>query len=237
MVDSNKEIAEKIRDGSYYSDAREWYMRHYLYPIGERTFMIIIAAVMCITFALSASNIKSLMTENEVIPFPINVENSTDYFSFIKPLAQGSEGTQEAVAKYLVTDYLKTREEYFPSDLQGNKLKYKLKKMKSCSSKSVLDEYKNYINELNPYSPIARYGTNTSRSIEIKSFKFIGSDTTSGKAKITFEATTQTDNDTTTNKSLWEATVHFRLPDIETIARTGAPLRFVVNYYKAKLIK
>jgi type IV secretion system protein VirB8 len=237
MSDLNKDIAEKIKDGSYYSDAREWYARHYLFPIGERTLMIIIAAIVTFIFVLSAANIRSLMTENEIIPFPMHVEDSTDYFPYIKPLAERSEGTQEAVARYLVTDYLRTREEYFPADMDGNKLKYKLKKMKSCSSKQVLDEYKNYMNELNPYSPVARYGRVTTRSIEIKSFKFIGSDTTSGKALVNFEATTQVENEKTVNKSLWEATVHFRLPDIETIARTGAPLRFVVKYYNARLVK
>ncbi|MCE3233339.1 MAG: ptlE, partial [Rickettsiaceae bacterium] len=224
--DTNKEIAEKIRDGSYYTDAREWYTRQYLYPITERTFLVIIASVVCFVFILSVANIKSLITENPIIPFPIKVENAADYFSFIKPLSQNSENTQEAVAQHLIEDYLRTREEYIPSEMRGDKLKHKLKKIKSSSSKTVLDEYKNYMSELNPYSPVIRYGDDTTRSINIKSFKFIGNDAASGKAHITFESVTKKPNEEPENKSLWEATVLFRLPDIETIAHTGAPLRF-----------
>jgi type IV secretory pathway component VirB8 len=212
-------------------------MRKYIYPISERTLMIMITGVVLVIFLLSTSNIKSLITENPLIPFPIKVEDSVDHFSYIKPLAERSESTQEAVARYLIQDYLVTREEYLPADIQSNKLKYKLKKIKSSSSKQVLEEYKNYMNELNPYSPIVRYGDNTTRTITIKSFKFLGNDTASGKAVVTFEAETQKDNEEAKNKSLWEATVLFRLPDIETIARTGAPLRFLVKYYKATLIK
>lgn len=236
-MDINKDIAEKIRDGSYYNDALEWYMRKYIYPISERTLMIMITAVVAVIFLLSASNIKSLITENPSIPFPIKVEDSVDHFSYIKPLAKPSESTQEAVARYLVEDYLMTREEYIPEDVRNNKLKYKLKKIKSSSSKQVLEEYKNYMSELNPYSPIVRYGDSTTRNITIKSFKFLGSDATSGKAVVTFEAETQKDGEEAKSKSLWEATVLFRLPDIETVARTGSPLRFLVKYYKAKLVK
>jgi type IV secretory pathway component VirB8 len=237
MVDANKEIAKKIKDGSYYNDAIDWYARRYLYPITERTALIFFASVMCFALLISSLNIKSLITENEILPFPIYVDNTTDYFSIISPLAKNFDSTQEAVARYLVIDYLKSREEYSYESMQGDKLKYRLKKMKSSSSKQVLDEYKNYINPLNPYSPVVRYADHTNRQITIQSFDFIGQDTTTGKAKIIFEAVEQNEKDGSATKSLWEATVHFRLPDIETIARTGAPLRFLVKYYMAKPVQ
>jgi type IV secretory pathway component VirB8 len=237
MPDSHEEIAAKIKDGSYYEDALAWYMRRFVYPVTERTYLIIISGILIFAFAISAMNISTLVGENEEIPFPIQVENSTDYFSVIKKLADSSETTQDAVAKYLIIDYLKTREEYFYSEMRGDKLKYKIRKIKSSSSKQVVNEYQNYINDLNPYSPIARYGNQTTRAIEIRSFKFLGNDTTVGKAVVRFEAITQSRNEKEEKRRLWEANIHFRLPDIETIARTGAPLRFLVNYYKAQPVR
>ncbi len=231
-LENKEDIATKIRDGSYFQDAREWYFKHYLYPVNEMTSMIIVASVFAFLCFISVINIKSLISENPKVPFIIKVPNSTDYFSVIKPLAENSQNTQEAIASYLITDYLKTREEYFQEEWNTQKIKYRLKKVKGSSARDILEEYKNYMSETNPYSPLVRYRDTTERTIEIKSINFLSSDTSSGKAKVVFEANTKDKATKEENKSLWEATVHFRLPDIETIAKTGAPLRFLVKYYK-----
>ena len=31
--------------------------------------------------------------------------------------------------------------------------------------------------------------------------------------------------------SQWQALIHFRIPNIETIAKTESPMRFIVKYY------
>ncbi len=239
MVDVNKEVAEKIRDGSYYKDAREWYFRHYLFPVTERLYVLIIAVLVTFLFTISVQNIYALHSENEVeTPIIIKAEDSTSYFSMIKPLAKKSDSTQDAVSRYLISDYLRTREEYNYREMQeGNKLRYNLKKIKSSSSKNVLNEYRSYMNETNPYSPITRYKDHTNRAITIQSFNFTDNTSGSGKAKIIFEATEKKRGAEAESKSLFEATVHFRLPDIETISKTGAPLRFLINYYNAKPAK
>jgi len=248
MTNYDKEIADKIKDGSYFTDAREWYMRQYLYPITERSFLIIVTVILVACCVFLVLNFTAIREHNSEMALPIKVDNSYDYFSVIKPIASYEETTQEAVARYLVNHYVTTREEYFPSEILTKEYKYRIKKMKSSSSKKVLNEYQNYMNSLNPYSPVSRYEDHTSREIAIKSFNFDGDDKTSGKVRVLFEATEiarentdgtkmNSDDDAKIKKSLWEATVHFKLPDIETIARTGAPLRFIVKYYRARLVK
>lgn len=237
MANVHKEVAEKIKDGSYYSDAREWYARKYLYPMTERAFLFFIAAVIGTIFIISIQNIQFLLRDDDPTPIIIKADNSTDYFSVIKPLANEHGTTQGAVAKYLLKDYIQTRENYSYNENTVKNLRHNLKKIKGSSSKTVLNEYKNYMDETNPYSPIVRYKNHTSRSVEIKSLSFADGQASSGKAKIVFEATTTNKKTKEQDKSLWETTIHFRLPDIETLARTGAPLRFLVKYYKAKPIK
>lgn len=243
MIDENAEIAEKIRNGSYYTDARDWYMRRYLYPISERSFLIIVAIILLTALLLSSTNTSSISVENNERPFIVPVEDSMDHFSLIKPLAKSSESAQEAIAKYFIIDYLRTREEYIPAEMHGKKLQYKIKKIKSSSSKQVQTEYQNYMNYQNPYSPTTRYKDHTSRSIDIRSVHFDKDDPKSGKVRVIFKATTKKRPDGVNNTkeekndSMWEATIHFRLPDIETIAKTQAPLRFLVKYYRAKLIE
>lgn len=236
MENIHTEIAGKIRDGSYYKDAREWYARHYLFPITERSFLIITTAVLTVMFTISVMNISLISGVSEEIPFPIKIENTTDYFPYIKPIAEQSDDTQSAVARYLISEYIKAREEYSYHDNKQGKLKQVLKHVKSSSAKEVLDEYQNYMSVTNPYSPIIRYGDNIERTIEIKSFKFLSGDRNSGKVAVKFEAGEKERGKKDIQKTMWEATVHFRLPDIETIARTGAPLRFLVKYYRVKLL-
>ena len=239
MDNLDEYIAKKIEDGSYYHEARQWYMRKYIYPISERSFLIILTIILFSTFTASVINTSSLSSSDKELPLPIEVENTTDYYSVIKPLASSNEGAQDAIAKYFIIDYIRTREEYFPEKMQGKDLQYQLKKIKSSSAKKVLNEYQAYMNNANPYSPIARYRNHTTRNIEITSFKFANNDPSSGKATAGFMATTGKKDDPSVkeNKTLWEATIHFRLSDVETIAYNEAPLRFLVKYYRAKIVK
>lgn len=233
MSHDRQEIAEKIRDGSYFTDASSWYAGKYLYPVTERSMMFAFTIATLLALIPIASLLNTSIQTNNTIPFPIYVADSTSHFSVIKPLAQSDESAQTAIARYLITDYIKSREEYIYKNVSGEKLKRLLKKIKSSSAKQVLNEYVSYMSENNPYSPLTRYKDRINRFIEIKSLSFLDNDQTSGKAKVIFEATESSD-DEKKQVSLWEVTLNFRLPDIATIARTGAPLRFLVGYYRAK---
>lgn len=233
MSNDRQEIAEKIRNGSYFTDANNWYAGKYLYPVTERSMMFVFAIATFLSLIPIASLLHTTIQTNNKIPFPIYAADSTDHFSVIRPLAQSDESAQTAIAKYLITDYIRSREEYVYKNINGEKLKKLLKKIKSSSAKQVLNEYIGYMSENNPYSPLTRYKDHTNRFIEIKSLSFLDNDQTSGKAKVIFEAT-ESSNDDNKQVSLWEVTINFRLPDIATIARTGAPLRFLVGYYRAK---
>jgi type IV secretory pathway component VirB8 len=256
MNDLEKEIADRIRDGSYFDDGHDWYMKQYLNAVTERSFLIILAIVFFSCAVLLIINWRSIIEQTPQVELPIKVPHTQEYFSYIKPIADKDEGTQEAMAKYFIRHYINAREQYYPEEMRGEEFEYKMKKIKSSSSKKVLNEYINYMNDLNPYSPISRYKDHTTRKIKIRKFNFIGDDMTTGRVKVIFDAIVterkkteqqllqESEDDTKKKKnndnkttSRWEATVHFRLPDIETIARTGAPLRFIVKYYRARLIK
>ncbi len=234
MSSERQEIADKIRDGSYYTDARNWYSIKYLYPISERSMMFLFTIVALFALIPIALLFHNIAQTNNQVPFPINVPDSTYHVSVIRPLAKKSETAQEAVAKYLISDYVKSREEYIHQNVTADNLKKLLKKIKSSSAKPILNEYVSYMNENNPYSPLIRYKDHTNRFIKIKSLSFLDHDQTSGKAKVIFEATEESIG--TIKKSTWEVAINFRLPDVATIARTGAPLRFIVGYYRAKLL-
>ena len=233
MLNERQEIGRKVRDGSYFSDALGWYNEKYLYLVTERSmmFMFAVAAV----FALIPISSLFIKTSDPIIrvPFPIYVADSTEHYSVIRPLEAVDESPQMAIAKYLIQDYVKSREEYIYKNINADSLRNLLKKIKFSSSKQVLNEYVGYISESNPYSPLVRYKYYTNRYIDIQSISFLGGDQMSGKAKVIFEAK-EVANDGIANTNKWEVILNFRLPDIVTIAKTGAPMRFVVGYYRVK---
>jgi len=237
MADHDKEIIQKIKDRSYFDDAYSWYESRYLYPITERSYALLMAAGMVFLLVISINNIRSLLGEDRDIPIIIKTNNAYQYIPVIQSLGEYYDTPQDAVSTYLIKDYVKTREEYLYKEMlrkKDGKLKYNLRKIKSSSSKTVLNEYKGYMSDTNPYSPVVRYKNHTDRTIEFKSFAFSDNTSETGKAYITFEAFVTKKGEKTKSEGMFEVTVHFRLPDIETIAKTGAPLRFLVKYYKAK---
>jgi type IV secretory pathway component VirB8 len=234
MLDTHK-ITKKMKDGSYFEDAKDWYFQKYVFPITERAMVFFAAGFVLIMACIIAINIRLLISVPERIPFVVYTPNSLDNFSLIQSLATKNTTPQEAVAHYLLTDYLRSREEFIPSQMDNKNFPYLVKKIKSSSSKAVLNEFKGYMSNMNPYSPFVRYHDGVTRTIVIKKLDFLTSDLTTGKAVIQFEAI-ETSKDKKDNRSMWEAVIHYRLPDIENIARTQAPLRFLVRYYKAKLL-
>lgn len=236
MNNVTAEIAEKLRDGSYYKDALDWYSLKYIYPITERTLMVVFAILGLCALIPIMTLYFSVHGVNSKVAFPIYAENTTDYVSVMQPLVKGEESAQEAVARYLISDYVISREQYVRKDISAEKLKYLQKKIRVSSTKNVLNEYFAYTNELNPYSPAMRYSDHTDRFIEINSLQFLDNDQTSGKAKVVFVSREVTASNKKGAVSTWEVIVNFRLPDVATIAKNGAPLRFLVSYYKARPI-
>lgn len=233
MPNEKQEIAEKLRNGSYFKEAHNWYAGKYIYPETERSMMLLFAITALLALIPIVILLKTTAEANNKVPFPIPVSNLTETIPVITPLTQKDESPQEAVAKYLISDYIKSREEYIYSAMNGDKLKRLLKKIKSSSAKSVLNEYVSYMSERNPYSPLVRYKDHTNRYITIKSISFSDTDQTSGKARVIFEAVEKS-NDGQEKTSLWEVTMNLKLPDISILVKSGAPLRFIVGYYKIR---
>jgi type IV secretory pathway component VirB8 len=233
MSRERQEIAEKVRDGSYFKDAMAWYNSKYLAPITERSMVcVFFIAALCavVPIVVLLSNVAATFIR---LPFPMYVDDTTNYYTVIRPLVAQGEESQTTIAKYLIDDYIRSREEYFHKKVNAEKLRNLLKKMKFSSTKQVLNEYIGYMSETNPYSPLMRYKDHTDRVIDIKSYSFSGSDQTSGKANVVFDAK-EISNDGTVKTSSWQVVMSYRLPDIAVISKTGAPLRFVVGHYRAK---
>lgn len=229
------EINKKVKNGSYYQDAYKWYENRYISPYGERVWVFIATTISLLSFIFLFITITNIWNNTEEVPIIIETENSTDYLSIIKPLADKENNTQEAVTSYLLSYYVKLRENYDPTKINSSELKLDARKVRSVSAKNVLNEYLSYMNKNNPYSPLRRFGRTTSRNVEITKINFINNSPESGKANVEFKAITRTGNNKPKTE-LWQSEIQYRIPDVKLVAHSGAPLRFVVRYYRANKI-
>jgi len=233
--DSNEEITKKIDDGSYFKDALDWYNKKYLFPIIERSYVFVLSIFIILAFLLVANSLYNIFPITRQFSFPIYVDNSTEYITMMRKLSAEGETPQQSIAKHLVNDYILTREEFDARAQAKSYMKRKLKKVKNSSSKSVFNDYRNYLDQIGIFNPALHHSNKQIRKITINSFKFINFETTSGKARIFFESTIKNRNDK--KKEMWEAVIKYRMPDIAILADSNAPLRFFVTHYQTTLIK
>ena len=110
----NEFIKASVADGSYFKDARDWYIFRYVQPICERTMLFFITIITgFIAYILMATIIDSLPIKQEVA-ITVRPKDQSVYFPVIKSLNDSVDlkNVDEAVSKYLLSDYIKKREAF-----------------------------------------------------------------------------------------------------------------------------
>ena len=108
----NNFIKASVASGDYFKDARDWYMIRYVYPVCERTILFFIAGFAGVIFYILTTTIMTSLPIKEEVPIIIRPTDQSKYFPVIKKLKNSVElqNVDEAVVKYLITEYIKKRE-------------------------------------------------------------------------------------------------------------------------------
>jgi type IV secretory pathway component VirB8 len=167
-------IKRSVKDGSYYKDALDWYIFRYINPVCERTMLFFIAIIAGLTTYALILIVKNSLPLVEKVPVVIRAEDTSLYFPVIKKLkdSQDIRTVDEAVVKYLLVNYLKEREEY---DFRKADIEALNRKFNAIRNNSSVQEYRNFqafMSRENAASPIANFGKNITRKIEINSVNF-----------------------------------------------------------------
>lgn len=239
-------IAKKIEDKSYFKDAYDWYGSKYLRPVSQRSYLIILNIILGLLVWFVYDRLIP-QYGGTTTPKIINyVDYDSPYsFSYIKPLIKKNETPQVATLNYLLANYVKAREEYMVG-VNTNTREYRkiTNLIRRSSTKNVLNEYNAKVRRSNRNSPFIVFKDNINRKITIDDIIFLEEDLTVGRAKIIFtEEITKirrrrrsSSDQSEPVKNKFEATIHFNLSDLETIAANGSPIRFLVSYYRDKKI-
>jgi len=257
-MDSSQEELEKERDEfvrdsiekeEYFKDAKDWYSIAYILPYTERGFFVLLSIIGILVTYLFLIIIASALPLKERLSVVIEAKDTALYEPTIKSLVNKKEAksTDEAVLRFLIINYLKEREEHNYKKADIKEVNIKLDKIKNNSSTEAFEEFKKFMSQSNPNSPIHFFGKNVERNIEIKSFNFVQAkkltifDKMKGflamyslptKAYITYTSDTVLPNKVIKENKRAELTFKFNGINIDKKTKEYLPLNFIVVEYK-----
>ncbi len=171
----NNFIKASVADGSYFSDAKDWYFFRYVYPVCERTMLFFITIFAGAIFYILTVTITSSFPIKQEVPIIIRPTDQSKYFPVIKKLKDSVDldNVDEAVSKYLIAEYVKKREGYDFKKTNLEDLNNQLKYIKNNSSLSEYVNFQAFLSKDNKDTPINYFGKDFQRLVDIESVAFI----------------------------------------------------------------
>lgn len=239
MAEPDTKIAESIRSGSYFKEARSWFETLYIGPISERSFFLIVAFLASLVALFSISAVFRLMPLTNRDPVLVySSERSDDVYMSLTALTDRRQPVNPAIAKFFITQYVIAREGYFAQTFATN-----ARFVRAQSDAGAYNAYATAYSPTNPESPFAALGEYGQRLITINTAQIGRIKGGKGTAEVTFTAETRgTAAPSTTH---WTAELNYIYNELETRSKvnpkTGAeelditePHFQVVNYVLKK---
>lgn len=220
-------VQEYIKSGEYFKDARKWYNFKYIYPLSQRSFLLIICVFFTIILVGLALNIRDLFPIISQVRYSLN---TTSYQSSANIMKADSikHDSRASIADIMVKNYLVHRELY---DYDNLKLQFIF--IQNNSTRIVFRKFFNYMNIDNPDSPVMRYQKYIRRSVNIISTEYTKPD----EALITFNATAKNTGGEIFENMIWQATINFQIDELNLDLPPDSRFNFAVTNYRLKLIK
>lgn len=225
------EIAEKVRTGEYFREARSMYDVTVNDPMSERYIYVLITTIAMCILLVAIYAAQQLYPLERSVPFIFNTHDIVDDLPRMKSLvAQKGESASEALLRFLAKNYVTMRESYDIGTFDRN-----TSGIKQQSSPEVFAEYQSYINPNNPESPIVLYQRHSRRTVTILATKRLA-DQDYGM-EVYYDVTVE--NRTEVKKSRWQADIAFSYSGVELDDKSGKvkPINFVVTKYRSKRLQ
>ncbi|MDP5110363.1 MAG: VirB8/TrbF family protein [Rickettsiaceae bacterium] len=223
-----KSLQDYIKSGEYFADAKEWYKYKYIHPFSQRSFILILSAVICALFIGVVININSLFPSVIQVKYSITADTSANKSAQITRANQIENSPLASIIDVLIRNYVLKRESY-----NYDNLKKQFVYIKNNSTRIVFRRFYNYMNIDNPSSPIMRYQKGAKRKITIISAQY----PSPNKALIEFNSIAENAANEVIEDAIWQATIDLEVDDINTNLPSGARFNFTIIDYQLKLLK
>lgn len=176
-----------LLDNDFYQRSLGWFLYKYVNVNMTVRLLIIVVVIFCVASILII-NTANISKESQRYPFPIYFDNEVEYYPKIQSIGKKSENINLAIAKHLIINYLKMREEFDENSLIPEKLDEKLNYINNVSSLKVFQKYFKFINiDDNADSPLLKYRYKNSRIIVIDKVMFLKDVTVPSYAKVYYK--------------------------------------------------
>lgn len=225
------DIAEKVRSGEYFREARAMYDLDVHDPMTDRYWYIILTVLSVIIMCISFSALQSLYPLKKSIPFIFGSNDIMEDLPRIKSLRQyGGEDADSAIQRFLIENYVRAREEYNIATLERN--------INAVQSQSATDVYSAYALEMdqsNPQSPVVLYQRQAIREITIISVRKVKTQEGAPPAiQVVYEAVLKGSGDEKPTR--FQADVAFQYENIKLDESTNQvePYKFLITGYTTR---
>lgn len=221
--------------------SRHWYQDKYQHVLVQRNLLALISLVSMGVALVAVFTVARLAPLKSVEPYLLQVEEKTGITQKVEPIARAEIANSDAVNRYFVATYLRTREGYNPTTINFN---YDI--VRVMSSTDVFSQYRRTLDAANPASLTARLGATGKRTVKINSMAYISNVRVNAQDRTTpdrimqirFSTTSEVPNAADQTEQ-WVATITFVYADLQLneAERLLNPIGFrVVNYQVEKEI-
>ncbi|MBY0406265.1 MAG: hypothetical protein K2Q01_01115, partial [Rickettsiales bacterium] len=145
-----QEIADKVRTGEYFREARKMYDLAVHDPMAERYMYVFITAISLLILLIAVSAAQSLYPLDSKVPLIFNTNDIIEEIPHIQKLQSSKDDSpSEATLRFMVKHYVENREEYDIATFDRN-----VNGVKSQSTEEVFREFQAQIAPSNPEGPI-----------------------------------------------------------------------------------
>ncbi|MCP8892280.1 virB8 family protein [Sphingomonas faeni] len=210
---------------AYFAEAESWDRDRFVAATRSRRVAWIVAGVTSALAIVSVGSVMALSPLKTVVPYVVTVDKSTG----ATEVAQGLRGDKsitydEAIRKYFLADYVRTREGWIP---QAREEFYR--KVLALSTREEQNRWTSFYKKDNPDSPQNQLTANDAVFVAIRSVAFISPNV----AQVRFVKRLQRDQQVIETPAI--ATITFDVlskPETEA-GRYANPLGFQVKSYRA----
>ncbi len=238
----DEELYQRIKDGTYYKDGREWYSMVYMSLMSERFFFIVLSGLALTTLFFAVVSFFAILPLKPIETFLYENPRGATHFAHLKPLRENQdEDVNHALRQHMLEHYVTHREGY-----ERSKYGFFVKVVQQNSDNAAFQAYRSYIDRSNPNSPITLYGAASIRTIEVKSVRITPDETQANGyiARVNFAAIVRSPKGG--NVSDWTAEVNFYYKDVAVIDADNSdrapddpveitPMEFRVTGYRTEL--
>lgn len=219
----NKNVREHTAAKDAVVEAKNWYAERYQSVLVQRNLLFLISAICIIGVVISVFAVQAISLSKNIEPFVIEVQPKTGLVTLVDPATISELPAKDAVTKYFITQYVRSREGYAASTYEYN---YKTI-TRLLSTPAIYSDFMRTVSVDNKDSPITLYQISTQVDVQFRSLIFLSAT----QAQVRFTKVANGQKPGQVNKV---AIVGFDYVDVQLSPddREVNPLGFQVNFYK-----